>query len=123
MNARLGTLVLILTSVSLNAGAQILLRSAARSGFAVQGRGLAEIVLEALSRPGILGGIALYGLSLLTWIVVLARAEASLAYPFLGLGFVMVAVAGHFLLGETLTPRRMMAIAVIVGGVILLATS
>ncbi len=123
MSARLATLILILTSVSLNAGAQILLRGAARSGFAVAGRGPLEVLMEALSRPGILGGIACYGLSLLTWIAVLSRAEASLAYPFLGLGFVMVAIMGHFLLGEVITPTRMLAIAIIVCGVGLLATS
>lgn len=123
MIARLGTVALILTSVSLNAGAQILLRSAARAGFPIAGRNAFEILVDALSRPGILGGIALYGLSLLTWIAVLTRAEASLAYPFLGLGFVMVAIAGHFLLGEVVTPRRMIAIAIIVSGVVLLARS
>lgn len=123
MNERLGTIALVLASVVLNAAAQIALRSAARSGFSVSGRGMAEIALDIVSRPGILAGIAFYGLSLLTWIVVLSRAEASLAYPFLALGFVIVAIAGHILLGEVLSERRMVAIAIIVGGVVLLATS
>ena len=123
MSTRLSTLALILTSVLLNAGAQILLRSAARNGFMLAGRSATEMLFEAATRPGILAGIACYGLSLLTWIAVLSRAEASLAYPFLGLGFVIVAIAGHLLLGEVLTERRIVAIAIIVGGVVLLATS
>jgi drug/metabolite transporter (DMT)-like permease len=123
MSERLTTIALVLASVVLNAAAQIALRSAARAGFSLSGHGPTEIVLDVISRPGILAGIALYGLSLLTWIVVLSRAEASLAYPFLALGFVIVAIAGHVLLGEVLTERRMIAIAIIIGGVVLLATS
>jgi len=120
---RMGTIALTLVSVLLNAAAQIALRSAARTGFSVVGRSLTEMLLDIFSRPGILAGIAFYGLSLLTWVGVLSRAEVSLAYPFLALGFVIVAVAGHVLLGEALTERRMIAIGIIVGGVVLLATS
>ena len=123
MTQRIETIALILASVLLNAAAQIALRSAARAGFSVAGRSMIEIVLDVASRPGILAGIACYGLSLLTWIVVLSRAEASFAYPFLALGFVIVAIAGHLLLGEVLTERRMLAIAIIGSGVILLAAS
>lgn len=123
MIERSGTIALVLLSVLLNAAAQIALRSAARTGFPFAGRGLNALLLDILSRPGILAGIAFYALSLLTWIVVLSRAEVSLAYPFLALGFVVVAIAGHVLLGEALSERRMIAIAIIVGGVVLLATS
>jgi len=55
------------------------------------------------------------------WIYVLSRAEASYAYPFLGLGFVVVALAGWLLLGESLSIQRVGAIALIVAGVALLA--
>ena len=123
MTGRIGTIALVLASVLLNAAAQIALRSAARSGIFVTGRSIVETALDIGSRPGILVGIACYGLSLLTWIVVLSRAEASFAYPFLALGFVIVAIAGHLLLGEVLTERRMLAIAIIGSGVLLLATS
>ena len=123
MTQRIVTIALVVASVLLNTAAQIALRSAARAGFSVAGRSMIEIALDVASRPGILAGIACYGLSLLTWIVVLSRAEASFAYPFLALGFVIVAIAGHLLLGEVLTERRMLAIAIIGSGVILLATS
>ncbi len=123
MTERLQTIALVLASVILNAAAQIALRSAARTGFQINERGLTEVLLDVALRPGILVGIALYGLSLLTWIFVLSRAEASLAYPFLALGFAIVAIAGHVLLGEALTERRMIAIAIIIGGVVLLSTS
>jgi multidrug transporter EmrE-like cation transporter len=123
MNGWPSTLALILASVTLNASAQILLRLGARSGIDVGDRGVAAVVLDVLGRPAVLAGLACYGLSVVTWITVLSRAEASFAYPFLGLGFVLVALAGWLVLGEVPTPSRLAATALIVSGVVLLARS
>jgi drug/metabolite transporter (DMT)-like permease len=123
MNGWLSTLAFILTSVTLNATAQILLRMGARSGIDTADRTVTSIALDVLGRPAILFGLACYGLSVVAWIYVLSRAEASFAYPFLGLGFVIVAVAGWFILGEVPSPRRIAGTVLIVTGVVLLARS
>ncbi len=117
------TLGLILASVALNASAQILLRLGARSGIAIEDRTLVSLVFDVLTRPAIVGGLAAYAISVAAWIYVLSRTEASFAYPFLGLGFVIVACAGWLLLGEVLSVRRIMATALIVAGVALIAGS
>lgn len=122
MSGRAGLLALIVASVSLNAAAQIFLRLAARGGVSLGDTPLQNAFAIAL-RPGIIGGLACYGLSLLLWIYVLSRAEASFAYPFLGLGFVFVALASYVVLGETLTARRLLATGLIVAGVAVLAGS
>lgn len=120
MNTRLATLTLILLSVGLNAAAQLFLRAAMRSGLPVGLSPLATL-LDIGLRPGILGGLACYGFSLLLWIYVLSRTDASFAYPFLGLGFVIVALAGFLLLGEPLSPRKVLGTLIIAGGVVVLA--
>ena len=112
---------LILLSVSLNAAAQLLLRAAMRGGLP-SGAPLAMLV-DVASRPGIVAGIACYGISLVVWILVLSRVEASFAYPFLGVGFVIVAVAGAVLLGETFTARKIIATMVIAAGIAIMAGS
>jgi drug/metabolite transporter (DMT)-like permease len=119
--ASLPILVLILFSVALNASAQIFLRLSARSGLGTTDEGLIALVIDLIMRPALLGGLACYGLSVLLWIYVLSRAEASYAYPFLGLGFVVVALAGWLLLGETMSMQRFGATALIVFGVVWLA--
>ncbi len=119
--SRAALLSLILASVALNAAAQLFLRVGARGGFPGE-PGLMLVVQTAL-RPGILAGLACYALSILVWVYVLSRAEASFAYPFLGLGFVVVALAGWLFLGEALTPRRVAAILLIAAGVAVLAGS
>ncbi len=56
---------------------------------------LIEAVLAFSRNPGIIGGLALYGVGTLLWLNVLARTELSQAYPFVGLGFVITAVLGR----------------------------
>ncbi len=111
----------ILLSVSLNASAQILLRWGARDGVTLAG-GAMDAAQVAL-RPGIVGGLACYAISVLVWIYVLSRTEASFAYPFLGLGFVLVALASWYLLGEPLSAQRLAGTALVTIGVLVLATS
>jgi hypothetical protein len=89
--ATIPILVLILLSVALNASAQIFLRLSARGGIGAAGEGIVAFAIDLVTRPALIGGLACYGFSLLLWIYVLSRAEASYAYPFLGLGFVVVA--------------------------------
>lgn len=108
---------LILVSVSTNAIAQLLLRWAAREGL------VSPTLLELLLRPGIIGGLACYALSVVVWVTVLSRAEVSFAYPFLGLGFVFVTFASAFLLGETISTQRLAGTALIALGVAVLARS
>jgi multidrug transporter EmrE-like cation transporter len=119
---RLGLIAVILVSVALNASAQILLRWGARDGLTADGWTFGT-VLSLVLRPGILGGLACYALSVLVWIWVLSRAEASFAYPFLGLGFVLVSLAGWYVLGEDLTVHRLAGTLLVSAGVLVLASS
>ena len=120
MSTRVVTLALILLSVGLNAAAQLCLRAAMRSGLPV-GLSPFATLLDIGLRPGILGGLLCYGFSLLLWIYVLSKADASFAYPFLGLGFVIVALAGFALLGEPMSSRKIIGTLIIAGGVVVLA--
>ena len=120
MSARVGLLALILLSVGLNAAAQLFLRAAMRGGLPT-GEAPLTMLLDIALRPGIVAGIACYGFSLIMWIIVLSRAEASFAYPFLGLGFVFVALASAMLLGETFTARKLVGTLIIATGVVVMA--
>jgi drug/metabolite transporter (DMT)-like permease len=118
---RLGLIALILASVSTNAAAQLLLRWAARDGLTpAEGWSLASL-LELVLRPGIIGGLACYAISVVVWVTILSRAEVSFAYPFLGLGFILVTFASSFLLGEAISAQRLTGTALIAVGVAVLA--
>lgn len=118
---RLVLVVPILASVGLNALAQILLRLGARTAAASEPEPAALLALAF--QPPVLAGLACYGGSLLLWLYVLGRVEVSFAYPFLALGFVLVALAGWQWLGEPMPPARAAGIGIILAGVLVLARS
>lgn len=76
-----------------------------------------------LSSPMILIGLALYGLSALVWLFVLARAPLSLAYPFVGLGFILTMASGAWILGESVSTGRIVGTLLIAAGCVLVARS
>lgn len=123
MMDRLLLIGIIQVSVALNASAQILLRWGARGGFSADDAAGSTAHLATLMRPGVIGGLVCYAISVVVWIYVLSRSEASFAYPFLGLGFVLVSLAGWQFLGEPLTIQRVAGTSLVVVGVFVLATS
>jgi len=114
---------LILASVTLNALAQILLRIGARTAIHAGNGSVLAGFADMAVRPTVLAGLACYGFSLLTWLYVLGRIEVSFAYPFLALGFVLVALAGWQWLDEPMSPARATGIGIILVGVFILARS
>ena len=115
-------LILAVFSVSLSGLAQALFKlgvsaPGAKAAFAA---GSPVLVAQALAlSPGVIGGLALYGVGTLVWLNVLARAPLSVAYPFVGLSFVLTAALGYFLFQEALTPVRLAGTALVVLGVAL----
>ncbi len=70
-------------------------------------------------------GVSAYGLSLLSWLVVLARYPLSYAYPFLGLSYVLVYIgaAQWQALAEPVTLLKTLGTCFVIAGVALLSTS
>jgi drug/metabolite transporter (DMT)-like permease len=59
--------------------------------------------------------------SLIVWILGLSRVPVSVAYPMLSLGYIVNAIAAHYLFGEAVTVQRWLGIGFIVAGVYLVA--
>jgi drug/metabolite transporter (DMT)-like permease len=115
----------LMTGVLLNAGAQLLLKAGTnRLGVITLTR---ENWADMLWRMGMQGhfvaGIACYVISVLVWVMGLSRVPVSIAYPMLSLGYVINAVAAHYIFGEAVTVTRWLGIGFIVLGVWLVARS
>lgn len=63
--------------------------------------------------------LALYGITTLVWIWVLRHAPLHIAYPFMGLAFLIVPVLGWMMLGEALNWQTLAGGALILAGVTL----
>ena len=71
----------------------------------------------------LLAALALYGLTTLVWIWVLRHAPLHMAYPFMGLAFLIVPTLAWTFLGEPLHWRTLAGGALIMAGVALASTS
>ena len=119
-------LALALASICMSAVAQLLFKmgmSAAPVRAALADGGAPAVIRAVALNPGVLGGLALYGFGTVLWLGVLARAELSQAYPFVGLSFVLTALFGVVLFHESLSAPRIAGIAAIVVGVYLVGRS
>jgi len=120
------TWVLILTGVGLNAAAQLLLKAATRplSAFTVfNGDTLMRSVgVLAISVPFWMGMMC-YAASVCVWLAALSKAPVSVAYPMLSLGYVVVAAVSAMWLGEALSLAKVLGIALICAGVLLVSRS
>ncbi|MDP9014429.1 MAG: SMR family transporter [Pseudomonadota bacterium] len=120
------TWVLILTGVALNAAAQLLLKIATRPLAHFSDFGMAtlrySIVSLGTSVP-FWAGMLCYGTSVCVWLAALSKAPVSTAYPMLSLGYVAVAAVSVLWLGETLSLAKVLGIALICAGVVLVSRS
>lgn len=114
-------IVLILSSVAMSAAAQMLLKLGV--GTVASARTLSDTIWGYASSPLIIAGFALYGLGACVWLFVLARLPLSVAYPFVGLGFVFTMLLGYFLLNEQVSFIRIVGTLMIAIGCVLVARS
>jgi multidrug transporter EmrE-like cation transporter len=118
------TWALILTGVGLNAAAQLLLKVATKplAHFNEFNADIlsSSVVILFRSVP-FWTGMLCYAASVCVWVAALSKAPVSTAYPMLSLGYVVVAAISVAWLGETLTPAKMLGIALICTGVLLVS--
>jgi multidrug transporter EmrE-like cation transporter len=115
--------LLILTSVSLSALAQLALKMGTTAAASARTTGVGGELGGLAQSPMIVVGLGLYGVGALVWLFVLGRAPLSLAYPFVGMGFVLTMLAGAFWLGESLSVTRIAGTLLIATGCVLVARS
>lgn len=119
----IGYLPLILSGVFLNAVAQLALKQGANrlTHMSLSMDNIVPLGIHIALNPWILLGLVLYGASVVLWIVALSRVDVSFAYPMLSIGYIIVAVAGAVLFHEPLGMYKILGIALIIMGVILLS--
>jgi multidrug transporter EmrE-like cation transporter len=84
------------------------------------GAGVGDFVAQLFDWHTLLG-LVLYGASAMLYIVALRRIPMSRALPCTAISYVAAAFIGHYAFGETLSTMHISAIALICGGVAILA--
>jgi len=123
---KLTTITAILASVLLASTAQILLKSGMSQWKLIKfiaERDYVSLAFSMLTSFSIIGGLLVFALSIALWLLVLASVPLSTAYPFVALGICVTTFAGHILFGDSITLMRLAGVALIVGGISLIAAN
>lgn len=114
------SLAAALVSLSCGALGQMFLKLGAGALAArPRGPGPWALIQAALATWQLDLGLVLYAGSAVIWIHVLTRLPLSVAYPMVGLGFVLVLALSTLVLGETLRLVQLAGCALILAGIVL----
>lgn len=113
-------LALLLVSILLGAGGQLMFKAAARHLPPYSELGLLKLALALLTTPLILAGFACFFISAVLWIVALRSIALSIAYPMVALSYVVIFTGSHLLFQEPLSWRHWCGAALIVAGIVLI---
>lgn len=109
------TFIIAVLSIIFSVMAQFLLKSG------VQGFSFNSII-PLIRNWKVLAGFACYSTAAIIWLRVLSEWDVSKAYPMMGLGFVIALLVG-ILYGEVITMTRIIGIATIFAGVLIISKS
>lgn len=117
----LNSFLIVFISVSLSAIAQMSFKYGVNSVDLAQSSGLILKAWNLFTSPFVIIGLSLYGIGTVLWLFALKQIDLSLAYPFVGMSFVMVFLMGVFILGEPFNINRMIGTMIIIVGILFLA--
>ena len=116
-------ILLILSSVFLNACAQLFIRKGMLMIGQVNYTNFLSSLLPMITNLFLICAVVCYAISLVVWIIALSRVEVSFALPFHGLSFLITAIAGYFIFNENVSTIRIIGILIICIGVYLVSKS
>jgi drug/metabolite transporter (DMT)-like permease len=114
--------ILIIISVLLSSVAQMFLKLGMTKVGRISdpGEALTKLPL-ALLNPFVLGGLFIFGISALSWLVVLSRVKLNIAYPMVSLGYVAVIIFSWLILKEPLKPSTIAGCVTVIIGLFLIS--
>ena len=89
----------------------------------LQSSGPLPFLLRAVVTPLVIAGLVLYIASSGLWLLILARADVSFAFPLVSMGFILTVTYAHFVLNEQVSFMRLAGVGLIVVGVVLVSRS
>jgi len=113
-------ILMMLFSVTLGAIGQVALKKGAIS---LAGHDTISFshVLNSIKNIYILLGFLLYGISAISWLVVLSRTELSYAYPMISINYILIIFLSRFVFHEHLTINKLAGTLIICFGILVLS--
>lgn len=80
-----------------------------------------NFLLKALTSPGVVLGLIIYGLGAMLWLIVLSREDVSFAFPLVSLAYVIAIILSAIVLKENVTLPRIIGSLIIIIGIFIIA--
>ena len=119
----LASIGFLLIAVALAATGQLVLKNGMNLAKAHSADTGKSIVLLAATSPWILGGLVIFGVSSIAWLITLSRVPLSVAYPFNAIGYVGILVASSVILHERTNVWTWLGTLLVVSGLIVVVTT
>ncbi len=110
---------LLVLSIIASVSGQFFLKAGALKLGKVNSGNLVRHVLSIVITPELLTGLLCYGLGAITFILLLTRVKLSVAGPAVALTYVFSVILGYFVFHEQIPGIRLVGLAFIVCGVVL----
>jgi len=81
------------------------------------------MIKRIILSPWVVGGLIIYALGVVNWLLALSSFELSYVYPFASLSYIGIIIGSYFIFRERITLMRLMGIAVIISGVLISSRS
>lgn len=119
-------LVLVVVSVCFAVAGQVTLK-AAMDRFGPIGEAQlsnpVDTLVRALHLPLLWAGLVLFGVSAIFWLVVLSRVPLSIAYPLVGVSYILVVLIAKLVLHESVPALRWIGVAIVALGIAVIGAS
>jgi len=121
----MGIFVYILPSVFAGVIGQLLLKRGMLSmGPLSLGEGnLVSLIWSIFTNPWVIIGLICYVGGTLFWLIALSKAELSFVYPFATLSMALIILSSWLIFGESISTARLLGVATIAIGVLIVARS
>lgn len=80
-------------------------------------------IVQVATSPFVVGGLLIYGLGVIFWVIALSQLELSFAYPFGSLSYIGIILASYFIFKERINRARLLGIGIIVMGLLIISQS
>ena len=121
----LDALILLVPAIITSTTGELLLKHGMNQvgRFEFSRRGLLAALPRIVTNPSIVFGFIGFGSGAVFWLAVLSRVPLSIAYPTLALSYFIVVVEAWLLLKERVTWQRLLGVAIIFAGVVIIGLS
>lgn len=116
------TLLLLIISIFTTVSAQLCLKRGVLNlgDLDISLSGIFSLIPRVLQNLWLIGGLFLFGISFLLWLLLLSKFQLNILYPIaVGFNFCLITLASWFLFKEYLSLIQILGIAIIILGVFL----